>query len=285
MTANRIAERMATRMTLRQLRLVVAVAEHGNILHAAGLVGVSQPAATKLLKDLELDLGVQLFTRTNRGAIPTDHGDILIRHGKLVFRQLANAAQELGDRVEGASGQVVVGTLLAASALWLPDAILRLKRERPLVSVLVREGTSATLMPALRNGEVDLIVGRLNQHRFLDEIEQEQLFDETVVAVARPGHPLTKRRKLALADVADCEWVLPPSDTTLRRQIDRAFTNAGLSPPAITINSVSLLTNRKLIGQSDMIGVWPEHVVSDDIERGLLGVLPLDLEGVSGAVG
>ena len=121
--ASRRVERVLTRLKLKQLRLLVAVARHGSILHAAREMNLSQPAATKMIKDLETDFEVQLFTRTNRGVLPTVFGDSLIRHGKLVFAQIAHAAQELDDLAQGTAGRVVVGTLLAASARVLPMAI------------------------------------------------------------------------------------------------------------------------------------------------------------------
>ncbi|MYF88759.1 MAG: LysR family transcriptional regulator, partial [Boseongicola sp. SB0676_bin_33] len=104
---SRILDRALTRLKLRQLRLLVAVGTHGNIQNAARELGISQPAATKMIQDLELDFEVTLFSRTNRGVIPTVFGETLIRHGKLIFAQVSYAAQELDDLSEGNSGRVV----------------------------------------------------------------------------------------------------------------------------------------------------------------------------------
>ena len=82
----KIVERVSTRLKLKQLRLLVAISEHSSILHAAAEICISQPAATKLLKDLETDFNVQLFDRTNRGVVPTEFGEALVRHGKLDTR-------------------------------------------------------------------------------------------------------------------------------------------------------------------------------------------------------
>mgnify|MGYP000570470225 FL=1 len=139
---SRIVDRVLTRLKLKQLRLLIAVGKHNNIQNAARGLNVSQPAATKMIKDLELDFEVQLFTRTNRGVIPTPYGEALIRHGKLIFSQVSNAAQELDDLNEGSSGGIVVGTLLAASPQLLPQAIARLLEDRPKVTIKVVEGTN-----------------------------------------------------------------------------------------------------------------------------------------------
>ena len=89
-----LVNRALTRLKLQQLRLLVAVDMHGNIQNSARELGVSQPAATKLIQDLELDFEVKLFTRTNRGVVPTVFGTTMIRHGKLIFSQISTVAQE-----------------------------------------------------------------------------------------------------------------------------------------------------------------------------------------------
>ena len=179
----RIVDRAITRLKLKQLRLLVAVGKFGSIQHAARELQISQPAATKLIQDLELDFEVQLFERTNRGVIPTDFGDTLIRHGKLILAQVSNAAQELDDLSEGSSGRVVIGTLLAAVPILLPSAIETVIAERPRVAIKVVEGTNDALMPALYSGEIDMIVGRLPAYRARTELVQDALFDENIVAV------------------------------------------------------------------------------------------------------
>jgi molybdate transport repressor ModE-like protein len=265
---SRIVERVLTRLKLKQLRLLVAVAQHGSILHAARDMNLSQPAATKMIKDLETDFEVQLFKRTNRGAVPTVYGESLIRHGKLVFAQIAHAAQELDDLAEGTAGRVVVGTLLAASARLLPQAICAILVDRPDLVIKVVEGTNEVLMPALRTGELDLVVGRLPTHRHRNELDQLRLYDEQIVAVVRAGHPLAGQAGVELADLAGYGWILPPVETTLRRQLDQHFVSRPEFAPKRVVESVSYLTNRALVAASDIISILPGHVAAPDIASG-----------------
>lgn len=144
---SRILDRVISRLKFKQLRLLVAVGQHGSIQHAARDLNTSQPAATKMIRDLELDFEVKLFDRTNRGVIPTPFGEALIRHGKLIFAQVSSAAQELEDLAEGNSGRIVVGTLLAASSQLLPAAIERVLIDRPKIAIKVVDGTNDVLMP------------------------------------------------------------------------------------------------------------------------------------------
>jgi len=281
----RIVERVLTRLKLKQLRLLIAVDQHRSILHASKAMNLSQPAATKMIKDLELDFEVQLFERTNRGMVPTVFGETLIRHGKLIFAQISNAAQELDDLTEGSSGRLVIGTLLAAAPTLLPVAIEQTVRERPNVAVKLVEGTNEVLMPALKTGELDMVVGRLPTHRHRTGLQQISLYNEKIIVVARPGHPLAGRTGLSFEDLSDYGWILPPVETSLRRQLDQMFLAEGQFTPPTVIESVSFLTNRSLLAQTDFIGVMPEHVPTQEIKTKSLIRLACNLPLEGGPVG
>jgi len=282
---SRIVDRVLTRLKLKQLRLLIAVGKHNNIQNAARELNVSQPAATKMIKDLELDFEVQLFTRTNRGVIPTPYGEALIRHGKLIFSQVSNAAQELDDLNEGSSGGIVVGTLLAASPQLLPQAIARLLEDRPKVAIKVVEGTNEVLIPALKSGEIDLIVGRLPSQRHRSDLQQLPLFDEKILVVVRRGHPLGTNSQLSFSDLKPYGWILPPVETTLRRQLDQFFIRQQQYIPTVAVESVSYLTNRAVLQAGDFIGLMPAHVAAQDIASGLLQEIPWSLPIDDGPVG
>lgn len=281
----KIIERVSTRLKLKQLRLLVTIAEHMSILHAAEELNMSQPAATKLLKDLETDFAVKLFERTNRGVIPTEFGAALVRHGKLILAQISQAAQELDDLNEGLGGRVVVGTLLAASARLLPETIERVHRSRPNVSIVVRDGTNDFLMPLLQTGDLDMVVGRLTEYRHREALVQETLYGERIVVVCRREHPLAGSETIPFEGLVDQNWILPPVQTTLRRQIDKEFLDRGLPPPSNAVESISFLTNRALLLATDMLCVLPYQVVEHEIAQGLLAVVPCNLSISSGPVG
>lgn len=281
----RIVDRVATRLKLRQLRLLVTVEKHGSIQYAARELNVSQPSATKMIKDLELDFEVQLFERTNRGVVPTPFGEALIRNGKLILAQISNAAQELDDLNEGNSGRVTVGTLLAASSHLLPLAIEKVLKERRRLAIKVVEGTNEVLMPELRSGEIDLVVGRLPTHRHRTELAQEKLFDEHIIPVVGKDHPLAGQEALTFDMLMPFGWILPPVETTLRRQVDQFFLKQNQYAPPFALESVSYLTNRSLLQVKDFIGLMPAHVATQDLATGALVQLDLPLPFASGPVG
>jgi len=173
-------------------------------------------------------------------------------------------------------------TLLAAAPTLLPRSIIRLKQERPNISFNVVEGTNDMLMPMLRVGDLDLVLGRLPEYREREGLTQEVLYYEPVSIVARKDHPLTARDRLTLADLVNEEWILPPPQTSLRRQFDAGFRKIGLEPPVRAVESVSILSNHTLLLESNMIGVMPYQVV--EAQHGLVR-LPINFKIAAGPVG
>ena len=263
------------RVSVRQLRLVAAIAEDGSMVRAAETVGLTQSAVTKAVRDLERDLGVDLFVRGNRGVTPTIYGEALVRHAQRVLAQLAHAAGEIDDLAQGAGGRLAIGTLLAGAAWLAPRAIAQLRAEHPRVVVDVIEGTNDQLQPMLLRGDLDMVVGGLSELRRRPGVRQEAIYSEEIAILVRPTHFLARRDHLSLGDLQEADWILPPPEARLRQQLDRAHFDAGLDPPRCAVQSVSLLTNRRLLCDSDLIGVWPMGVAADELAQGRLVLLPI----------
>jgi DNA-binding transcriptional LysR family regulator len=282
MTPQALENRLEARLKFKQLKLLVTAGEQKNILRAAQLLNMAQPAATKTIRELETALGVPLFERSSRGVTPTLYGEVIIKHAKLILSQLRHVTDDILSLQDGTTGKITVGTLLAAAPTLLPRSIALLKKERPNVSFSVVEGTNDKLMPMLRVGEMDLVLGRLPEHREREDLVQEVLYYEPVSVVARKDHPLASREKLTLVDLADEEWILPPPQTSLRRQIEFSFRKSGVEPPSRGVESVSILANHTLLLETDMIGVMPYQV--GEMQHGLVR-LPVNFKTAAGPVG
>src|SRR5215470_13628727 len=285
MSSVRLERWITRKFRLRHVELIAEVYASRSILKASRRLNLSQPTVTKALQDIESTLGVKLFERTNRGIEPTAYGEIFARHAKVVLAQLRHAAEEIESLRAGYSGKVTVGTLLAASASILPDAIALLKKQRPGVAISVVVGTYDLLMPSLLAGDLDMVLGRLPEEGRSRALVYEEFYAEPICVVTRRGHPLSRKRRLTLRDLANEAWLLPLPETALRRQIERAFVEAGASLPRNVIESVSILTNRALLRKSDCVGVMPFHVALDDVEQGLLAILPVKLKSIESPVG
>lgn len=285
MSSVRLERWITRKFRLRHVELVAALYDSRSILTAARRLNLTQPTLTKALRDVETTLGVELFTRSNRGLEPTPYGEIFARHAKIVLAQLRHAAEELENLRAGYSGKVTVGTLLAASSSILPDAIALLKKERPGVAISVVVGTYDILVPSLLVGDLDMVLGRMPEQGRSRALVYEDFYSEPVCLVVRRGHPLTRKRRLTLRELVNEAWLLPLPETTLRRQIERAFLDANAPLPRNVIESVSILTNRALLRKSDCIGVMPYHVALDDVEQQLLSILPVKLKSIESPVG
>ena len=273
------------RLKLRPLVVFAAVAEAGRIGSAAEALHISQPAVTKAIRELEATIGAALFRRHARGVSLTEEGAILHRHVVPALAHLGHAGTELKAWRGGVTGHVRVGVLIAAAPRLLPLAIARLKADHPGILITVREATNDQLLPALGEGALDLVVGRLTEEAAPPGLVRRVLYDEPILLVVRTGHPLLGRADLTLADLVDAAWILPPPETTLRGEVDQGFRAQGLEPPRSIVESVSVLTNRTLLLETDMIGVLPAQVAEADRALGVLAVLPVPLPTVIRAIG
>ncbi|TDC89358.1 LysR substrate-binding domain-containing protein [Actinomadura sp. 7K507] len=270
------------RLKLRHLVLVVAIADQGSVLRAAEHLRLAQPAVTRSLREVENILGVELFTRGPRGVTPTLFGDAFIEHARAALAELRRAGERITGLADGEVGTVTIGTLLAGSNVLLPRAIAALKKDRPGVTVIVQEATFDALVPRLLDGEIDLILGRLNPIGDLRGLRQTTLYGEPVELVARRGHPARSLPDLGLADLLDYPWVLPLEQTALRTELEQVFRAAGLVLPGNLVECTSVLTVRTLVRDTDMIAALPELVARTDAD---IAPLPVPLETVRRQVG
>lgn len=285
MPAVPLDRRMSSSLRLRHLEIISAIYDYGGALKASQRVNLTQPAVTKSLQDVEETLGVKLFVRSSRGLVPTHYGDVFVRHAKMVLAQLRHSAEEIGNLKEGFGGHTTVGTLLAASAQLLPQAVIALKAARPNVAITIIDGTYDVLIPRLRMGDLDLVVGRIPEGAPNEDLIYEPFYLEATCLTVRRNHPLAGRQNLALTDLLDHAWLMPVPESHLRRQVERLFAEACLHLPLNIIESMSALSNRYLLMESDLIGVMPYHVIRAELQEGKLVVLNLPMPDTHSQVG
>lgn len=261
----------------RHLVLLVELGRQGSILHAAQAAHLTQPAASKLLGELEHALGVPLFERLPRGVAPTRYGEVLIRRAGAALAEMDAAYQEVMELQSGLSGRVAIGAVMTPSTTLVPDAIHRLKAQHSRVQVAVSVDTSKALIQRLRAGELDLVIGRILDAESAAELDFEPLTDEPHCLVVRQGHPLLARTDLRLSDLARQSWILPPYGSILRDRLTALFLAQGLDQPPETVETLALSVATRLLTGSDMLAALPEELVQPYLEIGLLAVLPFEL--------
>jgi DNA-binding transcriptional LysR family regulator len=265
------------RLKTRQLLLLVALEEEGNIHRAAEVLNMTQPAASKLLKDLEDVLGVALFERLPRGMRPTAYGEAMIRHARVALASLNQAHDEVLALKSGRFGQVSVGAITTPGIMLLPQVISRVKQTHPSLRISLQIETSDVLMERMAQGKIDILVARLFAQHDKTALRFDALAEEPVVAVVRPGHPLLGLDRVTLRDLSSCGWIVPPEGSVLRHRFDLMFREEGLDAPANLIETAALLFVTKMIGQGDMIGLVAGDVGHYYAQHGIVSVLPIEL--------
>lgn len=263
------------RLKPRQLLLLATIDELGNIHRAAEELGMTQPAASKLLKELESALEVPLFDRLPRGMRPTWYGEIMIRHAKMTLANLGTAHDEIAALKSGLSGQVGVGCIMPAGIALLPLTVAKLKAHYPLLQVRVELDSSDALLAQLMDSRLDIAVARLFEHHDKSAFDFEPLGEEAICVVSRRGHPLTRKRNLQVKDLAGLSWCLP-TGKVIRHRFDMVFRSRGIDPPQNVVSTPSLPVTVSLLQHSDMVATVPIEVAEQYREHGMVDLVPVE---------
>ncbi|WP_050469908.1 LysR family transcriptional regulator [Herbaspirillum chlorophenolicum] len=268
---------ITSRLHLRQLRLLIALSDHGSLLKAAEQVALTQPGASKALQEIESTLGAQLFVRTNRGLEPTELGHCVIRYARLIQTDLTHLREEMLSIMQGNGGRLAVGTIMGAVPL-LTDALTRLLEKRPSLSVEIVEDTSARLLRLLDQGRLDMAICRTSISQRPHLYDAFNIHDEELAVVASVNHPLAHAQELQLSDLADSRWVVYSANMPMRVSLEREFHDADLRFPLHLMETTSAFTTLSLLQKN------PHFValLSVDVARfctrfGMTCILPLQL--------
>lgn len=267
------------RLRARHLALVVALDTHRSLRRAAAEIALTQPAATKLLHDLEDALGAPLFERHAWGMSPTPYGETLVRHARGMLNDLAQAQADIAAQRAGALGSLRVGGVTGSVPRFVAPAIDALRADHPRVRVYALVNTSEVLVDALRRGELDVAVTPRPPDDELDGLETRPLADEPLTIVARAGHRLARKRSVGLGALNALTWIVPPAGSPLRRDFDAIHAAAGARPPTDLIETVSIVATLALLQSSDALSLLPEGLARHYEAPGMLARLAVALPG------
>jgi len=240
------------RIDPRQLLNLLAIAEHGSFNRAATARGISQPALSGSIAELERKLGYPVITRTRRGSELNEYGRILAQGARTVEALLAQTAEQLRLARLGVTGPLRIGASPSMTLKFMPDLMGALLREASEVQIELREGLDDELIPALLRGDLDLVLGPAMGPALPVGLTEEALFDDAFAVGMSPRNPLARRRSLSLAELRDALWVLPGPGSAYRRYIEALFMAAGIPWPSNCVvsnnlqlvESIVTLTNR-----------------------------------------
>jgi len=274
---------LRNRVKLRQLQLVSVLGDSGNLRRAAAELNMTQPTATRLLREIEEALGVELFERSRRGMAPTLYGAAMVRDARVLLADLDALHDGIRALAEGAAGTLAIGAMTSTASVVLPRGVALLAEQQPGLRISIQEGTHDMLVAALKRGELDLMLGRVMGGAQMDDLEHEVLYNDAFLVVCGRGHPLARERRLQLADLAGERWILPAPSAPLRQRFDILLAQAG-ARPRNAIESVSLLSNLTLLQESRLLGVMPADIARRFARLKLVHVLPVALPDLIGPV-
>lgn len=272
---SRISATGLTQLRVRHLKLLEALVAVGSVHKAATNLHLSQPAASAMLKEVEHALGTPLFERTRRGVVPNAHGGVAVARVRTILGELAMLAQEL--KAAQPTQLLRVGTLTHA-LYGVMQRVLAEFLARSDCRVDLYESTVTHLSKLLETDRLDCMIGRLPAESVDPFLKRgffyEPLYDFDMCVLARESHPLARKRKVTMADLAGFPWIMPREGTNSRYTLSAAFASAGLPEPNIRVETTSFLVSLQLLSMGNWLTVGP----SLSPQRfGLARILPVKL--------
>ncbi len=269
-----------SRLRVRHLVLVQRLADMGSMRKAAESLGVTQPAASAMLKEVESQLGIALFARSRTGVTPTDEARAMLPRIRVVLNEVDALAEDLRDPLGhrpvvrlGTVPHAHLGVLQGLAAYCVKVGQFRLR---------VQEGTSPALLEMLLAGELDALVGRLptasGSTTFPAAVRHEKLYEEPMCIAGGADHPLAKELDIAPDDLAACSWVLPSPESLSRRALEDAFLLCGRTAPTPLIEVSSFVHGLAMVAHSNVLTVAPRTAVRAQERLGLVRTLKTSLQ-------
>jgi DNA-binding transcriptional LysR family regulator len=255
------SDRVGRRLKLRDLHIVLAVAESGSMAKAAADLAISQPSVSKAIADVEHVVGLPLFDRGPRGIEPTIYGRALANCGTAVFDELRQGVKQLEFLADPTVGALRVGCNETLAAGSVSATIEQLLREYPKVAVQVVPANRETLLNReLPLRTIDLAVAPVSGLTLGEGMELKPLFEDRFVVMAG-AQKAVRRRKLTLADLIDERWVLPPPESLPGSMIADVFRAEGLEPPQAHVVSFSIPLHQHLLATGGFVTILPASML------------------------
>ncbi|WP_374631854.1 pca operon transcription factor PcaQ [Ferrovibrio sp.] len=288
-----------SRIKLRHLSCFLEVSAQRSFGQAAGRLGLSQPAVSKAIAELEEILGGSLLQRSRAGVFLTPAGEAFRRYAETGMAALREGFASIGQTARGEGGFLAIGALPTVATRLVPAALLHAKRpgqggqknQGLDATIRVLTGPNDYLLGLLNGGQLDIVVGRLSEPKLMQGLSFEPLYTDEIVFVVRPQHPLIQAlarsgaRSLTLRDIAAYTVLFPMPGAIIRPDVERLMLGQGVTGFADVIETVSPSFGRRYTRISDAVWIISRGVVADDLEQAMLAALPLRIDRPTGAVG
>jgi LysR family transcriptional regulator, pca operon transcriptional activator len=273
------------RIKFRHLIYFAEVARLGSVIKAAEALRISQPAVSKTLRELEEELGVDLFDRSHRNVVLTVSGSMFLQYAHASVAALHQGVDLVTQSLAAKALTITIGALPTVSARILPNAVKLFNAAMPSSRIRIVTGPNEFLMSQLRRGAFDLVIGRMGEPDIMKGFSFEHLYSEKVAFVVRCGHPLLSIKAFDASAIVDYPLLMPPEGSIIRPAVMRFLFSQGLGPLRDQVETVSTSFGRAFTRGSDAIWIISEGVVAEDVETQQLALLPFDTSQTLGPVG
>ena len=272
-------ERVERRIKLHDVRVLISVVEAGSMHKAAERLGVSQPAISKAIADLEHSVGVRLLERSPRGIQPTQYGRVLIKRGIAVFDEFRQGMKDIRFLADPSTGELRIACSDAMAAGPVLAVIELLTRKHPRLIFHVATGATANRYRELAERNVELVITRATESVAEEQTNVGSLFEDNVVVAAGAQSRWARRRRIKLDELVSESWTLPPYNSAMGAIVLEAFRGRGLAPPIATVVMESAHTRSRLAATGRFLTVVPEFALKLPFRDPSLKALPVELPG------
>ena len=258
-------------MKLSTLRALVAAIDTGSLRAAARQLGVTQPALTKMIRELERELATTLLARSTTGVLATAQGKVLYERARAADRELVQAVDQIRQLGGEMRGELAIGAVPLAVMLLIPETLRSFGAEFPDIRLRISEELYIAQLTRLRKGEVDIALGPLPEALPPGEFACEPLMPISMVVVVRRGNPLAAAR--SLAELAQARWVFTgaSADAGYARLL---FERHGLPTPPVGALVNSTLGLVSIIASGDFVGLLPYQIAVHPMAAHYLSIVP-----------
>ena len=273
--------RIARRLKLRDLHVLSEVVRWGSMAKAASHLGTSQSVVSEAVASLESAVGARLLDRTPRGVEPTMYAAVLLKRGHVVFDELREGIKAIAALAGATDGEVRIACPEFLASGLVMDAVDGLTRRYPRIVCRVVEADIRTLdFRQLHERDVDVMVVRVPDKFTDDDLNVEAVFDDPHCVAVGAKSPWAGRRKVALADLVEEAWIVPPSPI-VHAILETAFAAQGLRMPAARVVTSFVLMRNHLLATGRYVTLLPESVLRYNTKQWALRSLPIALRGTS----
>jgi DNA-binding transcriptional LysR family regulator len=280
-----LSDRIGRRMKLQDLHILMTVVQAGSMGKAAERLNTTQPNVSRSIAELEHALGVRLLDRNRQGVVPTEYGRALLDCGVAVFDDLRQFVKNIEFLADPATGEVRIGSNTFLAATFVSAVIKRLSQRYPRIVFHVVTGDDMdTLHRELNERNVDLLIARRVASFAEEKFGFEVLYDDSYVVVAGGQSPWVRRRSIALAELVNEPWLLPPPERALGPVFLEAFRASGLDYPRTAVFTVLPEMRINLLTTGRFLTIVPMSVLRFS-KRPEIKVLPVELQHARAPIG